>query len=62
MYLLQTFSQGTESIKTVTQTAVVEAKQSVAAEKIVTALAPLLTETLDTETTAALKAISSAVA
>ncbi|MGX5698869.1 hypothetical protein ACWKWF_04560 [Acinetobacter kookii] len=57
-----TFSQGTESIKTVTQTAVVEAKQSVAAEKIVTALAPLLTETLDTETTAALKAISSAVA
>lgn len=56
-----TFSQGTESIKTVTQTAVVEAKESIAAEKIVTALAPVLTQA-PTQVEESLKAISTAVA
>ena len=56
-----TFSQGTESIKTVTQTAVVEAKESIAAEKIVTALAPVLTQA-PAQVEDSLKAISTAVA
>ncbi|OTG64552.1 hypothetical protein B9T29_00800 [Acinetobacter sp. ANC 3903] len=56
-----TFSQGTESIKTVTQTAVVEAKESIAAEKIVTALAPVLTQA-PAQVEESLKAISTAVA
>ncbi len=56
-----TFSAGIDSIKTATQTAVVEAKESIAAEKIVTALAPVLTEA-PTQVAASLQAISTAVA
>lgn len=57
-----TFNAGTESIKNETQAAVTEAKESVAAEKIVTALAPVLTQTLTKEAQDSLKAISTAVA
>lgn len=57
-----TFNAGTESIKNETQAAVIEAKESVAAEKIVTALAPVLTQTLTKEAQDSLKAISTAVA
>lgn len=57
-----TFNAGTESIKDETQAAVTEAKESVAAEKIVTALAPVLTQTLTKEAQDSLKAISTAVA
>lgn len=58
----ETFNAGTESIKNETQAAVTEAKESVAAEKIVTALAPVLTQTLTKEAQDSLKAISTAVA
>lgn len=57
-----TFNAGTESIKNETQAAVTEAKESVAAEKIVTALAPVLTQTLTKEAQDSLQAISTAVA
>lgn len=56
-----TFNAGTDSIKTATQTAVVEAKESIAAEKIVTALAPVLTQA-PAQVEESLKAISTAVA
>ena len=57
----ETFNAGTESIKNATQDAVTEAKESVAAEKIVTALAPVLTAEPD-QIEESLKAISTAVA
>lgn len=56
-----TFNAGTESIKNETQAAVTEAKESVAAEKIVTALAPVLTQA-PAQVEDSLKAISTAVA
>lgn len=56
-----TFNAGTESIKNETQAAVTEAKESVAAEKIVTILAPVLTQA-PTQVEESLKAISTAVA
>ena len=56
-----TFNEGTESIKNETQAAVTEAKESVAAEKIVTILAPVLTQA-PTQVEESLKAISTAVA
>ncbi|MGB9190951.1 MULTISPECIES: hypothetical protein [unclassified Acinetobacter] len=56
-----TFSQGTESIKAATETVVVEAKESIAVEKIVTALAPVLTQA-PAQVEDSLKAISTAVA
>lgn len=56
-----TFNAGTESIKNETQDAVTEAKESVAAEKIVTALAPVLTQA-PAQVEDSLKAISTAVA
>lgn len=56
-----TFNAGTESIKNATQDAVTEAKESVAAEKIVTALAPVLTAE-PAQIEESLKAISTAVA
>lgn len=56
-----TFNAGTESIKNETQVAVTEAKESVAAEKIVTALAPVLTQA-PAQVEDSLKAISTAVA
>lgn len=56
-----TFNEGTESIKNETQAAVTEAKESVAAEKIVTILAPVLTQT-PAQIEDSLKAISTAVA
>lgn len=56
-----TFNAGTESIKNETQVAVTEAKASVAAEKIVTALAPVLTAA-PAQIEESLKAISTAVA
>lgn len=57
----ETFNAGTESIKNETQAAVTEAKESVAAEKIVTILAPVLTQA-PTQVEESLKAISTAVA
>ena len=57
----ETFNAGTESIKNETQVAVTEAKESVAAEKIVTILAPVLTQA-PTQVEESLKAISTAVA
>lgn len=56
-----TFNEGTESIKNETQAAVTEAKESVAAEKIVTILAPVLTQA-PTQVEESLKEISTAVA
>lgn len=56
-----TFNAGTDSIKTATQTAVVEAKESVAAEKIVTALSSVLTQA-PAQVVDSLQAISAAVA
>lgn len=56
-----TFNEGTESIKNETQAAVTEAKESVAAEKIVTILAPVLTQA-PTQVEESLKKISTAVA
>lgn len=56
-----TFNAGTESIKNETQAAVTEAKESVAAEKIVTILAPVLTQA-PTQVEESLKKISTAVA
>jgi len=56
-----TFSQGTESIKAATETVVVEAKESIAVEKIVTALAPVLTQA-PAQVVDSLQAISAAVA
>lgn len=56
-----TFNAGTESIKNETQAAVTEAKESVAAEKIVTILAPVLTQA-PAQVEDSLKAISTAVA
>lgn len=56
-----TFSAGTDSIKTATQTAVVEAKSSVAAEKTVTALVDVLIQT-PAQVASSLQAISAAVA
>lgn len=56
-----TFNAGTDSIKDETKAAVTEAKESVAAEKIVTALAPVLTAEPD-QIEESLKAISTAVA
>lgn len=56
-----TFNAGTESIKNETQAAVTEAKESVAAEKIVTILAPVLTQA-PTQVEESLKEISTAVA
>ena len=54
-----TFNAGTESIKNETQAAVTEAKESVAAEKIVTIMAPVLTQA-PTQVEESLKAISTA--
>lgn len=57
------FTQGNiQAIKNATQAGVVEAKESIAAEKIVTALVPVLTQTLTPEAKEALQAISTAVA
>lgn len=56
-----TFNAGTESIKDETKAAVTEAKESVAAEKIVTILAPVLTQA-PTQVEESLKKISTAVA
>ncbi len=56
-----TFSAGIDSIKTATQTAVVEAKSSVAAEKTVTALVDVLIQT-PAQVASSLQAISAAVA
>ncbi len=56
-----TFNAGTESIKNETQAAVTVAKESVAAEKIVTALAPVLTAA-PAQIEQSLKKISTAVA
>lgn len=57
------FTQGNiQAIKNATQAGVVEAKESIAAEKIVTALVPVLTQTLNPEAKEALQAISTAVA
>lgn len=56
-----TFNAGTESIKNETQAVVTEAKESVAAEKIVTILAPVLTQA-PAQVEDSLKEISTAVA
>lgn len=56
-----TFNAGTDSIKDETKAAVTEAKESVAAEKIVTILAPVLTQA-PTQVEESLKEISTAVA
>ncbi|WP_180169505.1 hypothetical protein [Acinetobacter sp. YH12021] len=56
-----TFNAGTDSIKDETKAAVTEAKESVAAEKIVTILAPVLTQA-PAQVEDSLKAISTAVA
>ena len=57
----ETFNAGTDSIKDETKAAVTEAKESVAAEKIVTILAPVLTQA-PTQVEESLKEISTAVA